>query len=95
MSFDPKIPYKVPPLKADTLKQIQMALTPEVTEANIAIAQIKGFLRGLPQSSTALMNPLFVKEAVESSEIENINTTLIFLDYTPPLFIFLLDLLIY
>lgn len=77
MSFDPKIPYKVPPLKADTLKQIQMTLTPEVTEANIAIAQIKGFLRGLPQSGVSLMNPLFVKEAVESSEIENINTTLL------------------
>lgn len=77
MDHDPKTPYKVPPISIDNLKDIQSSLTSELTEANIAIAQIKGFLRGLPQSSTALMNPLFVKEAVESSEIENINTTLL------------------
>lgn len=77
MNFDPKIPYKVPPLTIERLKVVQSSMTPEITEANIAIAQIKGFLRGLPQSSAALMNPLFVKEAVESSEIENINTTLL------------------
>lgn len=77
MTFDPKVPYKVPPLEASELKDIQLHLAKELTEANIAIAQIKGFLRGLPQSSSALMSPLFVKEAVESSEIENINTTLL------------------
>ncbi|MFO0971425.1 MAG: Fic family protein [Candidatus Saccharimonadales bacterium] len=77
MTFDPKIPYKVPALRAYRLKKVQSSLVKELTEANIAIAQIKGFLRGLPQSSVALMNPLFVKEAVESSEIENINTTLL------------------
>ena len=77
MAYDPKIPYKVPPIQAKTLQDIQASLYRELTEANIAIAQIKGFLRGLPQSSIALMNPLFVKEAVESSEIENINTTLL------------------
>ena len=38
-------------------------------------AEVKGFLRGLPQSGSALMNPIYVKEAVESSEIENIITT--------------------
>ncbi len=77
MVYDPKMPYKVPPIQESTLQDIQFSLTRELTEANIAIAQIKGFLRGLPQSSVALMNPLFVKEAVESSEIENINTTLL------------------
>ncbi|MBP7775161.1 MAG: Fic family protein [Candidatus Saccharimonas sp.] len=49
----------------------------ELTKANIALAEVKGFLRGLPQSGSALMNPIYVKEAVESSEIENINTTLL------------------
>ena len=77
MVYDPKTPYKVPPVPIATLKDVQALLSIELTEANIAIAQIKGFLRGLPQSSVALMNPLFVKEAVESSEIENINTTLL------------------
>ena len=77
MRNDPDIPYKVPPIDLEQLRAIQLSLAPELTEANIAIAQIKGFLRGLPQSSVALMNPLFVKEAVESSEIENINTTLL------------------
>ena len=77
MEYNPKLPYKVPPISTEVLKDIQGSLSRELTEANIAIAQIKGFLRGLPQSSVALMNPLFVKEAVESSEIENINTTLL------------------
>ena len=77
MTYDPKMPYKVPPIQTETLQGIQTSLSRELTEANIAIAQIKGFIRGLPQSSVALMNPLFVKEAVESSEIENINTTLL------------------
>ena len=77
MEYNPNIPYKVPPISIGALKSMQSSLSIELTEANIAIAQIKGFLRGLPQSSGALMNPLFVKEAVESSEIENINTTLL------------------
>lgn len=77
MEYNPNIPYKVPPVSIDTLRGMQASLSVELTGANIAIAQIKGFLRGLPQSSGSLMNPLFVKEAVESSEIENINTTLL------------------
>ncbi len=75
--FDPKIPYDVPQISASKLKEVQTALAKEVTEAQVAIAQIKGFLRGLPNTSTALMNPIFLKEAVESSGIEYINTTLL------------------
>lgn len=77
MEYSPETAYKVPPISAQKLGEVQFALTRELTEANIAIAQVKGYLRGLPQNSAALMNPLFVKEAVESSEIENINTTLL------------------
>lgn len=77
MSFDPKVPYKVPPISKKDLETIQGNLAEEVTTARVAIAQIKGFLRGLPETSIALMNPIFLKEAVESSEIENINTTLL------------------
>ncbi|HUC90150.1 MAG TPA: Fic family protein [Patescibacteria group bacterium] len=77
MNFNPNLPYKVPPISVEQLKKAQLSLTRELTEANIALAQVKGFLRGLPHSGTALMNPIFIKEAVESSEIENINTTLL------------------
>lgn len=77
MKFDPKTPYYVPQLSVNRLKEIQGNLSKDVTNAQVAIAQIKGFLRGLPEKSSALMNPIFLKEAVESSEIENINTTLL------------------
>lgn len=77
MEFNPKTPYKVPPISKVKLRLIQDSLSKEITEARVAIAQIKGFLQGLPETSSALMNPIFLKEAVESSEIENINTTLL------------------
>ena len=77
MSFDAKKPYIVPPITTAQLQAAEASLSRELTEANIALAQIKGYLRGLPQSGVSLMNPIFVKEAVESSEIENINTTLL------------------
>jgi Fic family protein len=77
MNYDPKTAYRVPPISNTKLKAIQDSLSKEITEARVAIAQIKGFLQGLPETSGALMNPIFLKEAVESSEIENINTTLL------------------
>ncbi len=77
MKYDPGKPYKVPPIDKDRLRLVQSNLMKELTKANIALAEVKGFLRGLPQSGSALMNPIYVKEAVESSEIENINTTLL------------------
>ena len=77
MKFNPKQPYKVPPISKSKLKDIQASLSKEITEAQVAIAQINGFLQGLPETRNALMNPIFLKEAVESSEIENINTTLL------------------
>lgn len=77
MDFNPKVAYKVPPISKTVLIDIQNNVYDDLTTARVAIAQIKGFLRGLPETSTALMNPIFLKEAVESSEIENINTTLL------------------
>lgn len=77
MKFVPQEPYKVPPITKKALSVAQANLSEELTSARVAIAQIKGFLRGLPETSVALMNPIFLKEAVESSEIENINTTLL------------------
>lgn len=55
MNFNPNLPYKVPPISVEQLKKAQLSLTRELTEANIALAQVKGFLRGLPHSGTALM----------------------------------------
>ena len=77
MSYDPEVPYKLPQISKDTLLEVQANVSQELTKANIAMAQLKGYLRGLPQTSAMLMNPIFIKEAVESSEVENINTTLL------------------
>ena len=77
MIYDPNEPYKLPPIKREILARIQSNLMSELTKANIAMAQLKGYLRGLPQTSAMLMSPIFIKEAVESSEVENINTTLL------------------
>jgi len=77
MEFNPRIPYNVPPIKSSQLKDIQEAIADDLMKAREAIAQIRGFLSGLPGTQYALMNPIFLKEAVESSEIENINTTLL------------------
>ena len=77
MSYNPEVPYKLPQISKDTLLEVQANVSQELTKANIAMAQLKGYLRGLPQTSAMLMNPIFIKEAVESSEVENINTTLL------------------
>lgn len=77
MQFDPIAPYKVPPLKLSQLRDIQNEISDELIKARVAVAKISGFLSGLPGTQHALMNPIFLKEAVESSEIENINTTLL------------------
>lgn len=77
MAFDPKTPYKVPALSIPDLINIQDNISNELMNARVEIAKISGFLSGLPGTQFALMNPIFLKEAVESSEIENINTTLL------------------
>ncbi len=76
-NFNPEIPYTVPPIPTDGLKGIEMACAKEIKQAHIAIAKLDGFLSGIPQSQIMLINPIYLKEALESSEIENINTTLL------------------
>jgi len=77
MKFDPEIPYKVPSVTKKRLKEIEMAVAEDTKQARTAIAEIRGFISALPGTKSALMSPLFLKEAVESSEIEDINTTLL------------------
>lgn len=77
MPFDPKIPYRVPKVTKQQLQTIESAVMDDIKEARIAIAEIRGFLSGVPDTQFALMSPIYLKEAVESSEIENINTTLL------------------
>ncbi len=76
-NFDPKRPYMVPPITITQLELAQKSAQKILLEAHIAIAKIDGFISGVPASEQALMNPIYLKEALESSEIENINTTLL------------------
>ena len=76
-NFNPKQAYQVPPITSQQLREASEAVLNEVTTARVAIAKIEGFLSGVPKSRGALMNPIYLQEALESSEIENINTTLL------------------
>lgn len=75
--FDPKTPYTVPQITPEQLREAERSCGDLIKTANIAIAKIDGFLSGLPESQVMLANPIYLKEALESSEIENINTTLL------------------
>jgi Fic family protein len=75
--FDPKQPYLVPPLSITQLREAEKFVEKELLKARVAIAKLDGFMSGVPSSQNALMSPIYLKEAVESSEIENINTTLL------------------
>ncbi len=73
--IDPKIPFnslpKLPPASAFD----DIAILKKVNKANKAISQLNGLIRSL-EKPEMILGPLKVKEAVESSGIENINTTI-------------------
>lgn len=70
-------PFSPPTIGQDDLVAVQQELQPEILQARVAIAQLNGFIQGVPSSTQALLSPIYLKEALASSEIENINTTLI------------------
>lgn len=75
--FNPKKPFSPPKVTLEALEKIQVTLTKDILNARVAIAQLNGFINGVPSSTQALLNPIYLNEALASSKIENINTTLI------------------
>ncbi|MFA5995085.1 MAG: Fic/DOC family N-terminal domain-containing protein [Patescibacteria group bacterium] len=71
--FQPNIPNNhlplLPPTNLDDVEILKA-----VNRANIQLARLNAFLLGLP-NPYLLVKPLTVREAVASSQIENINTT--------------------
>jgi Fic family protein len=73
--LDPKSPYNnLPKLPPQSLFD-DVTLLKKVNKANKAIFQLNGLLRTL-ENHEMVLQPLRVKEAVESSGVENINTTI-------------------
>jgi Fic family protein len=74
MSFHPTLPYPLPALPPETeLKDEQFAVL--LLRARTALAELKGSCRFHP-NPMLLLSPAILKEAVASSNIENINTTI-------------------
>lgn len=73
--IDPRVPYNdLPQLPPQAIFD-DVAILKKVNKANKAIAQLNGLIRTL-ENPEMILQPLKVKEAVESSGIENINTTI-------------------
>lgn len=75
--FNPSIPYTVPQITSEQLRLVESDCVEILKRAHIAIAKIEGFLSGLPTTQIMLANPIYLQEALASSEIEDINTTLL------------------
>ena len=75
MSFDPNKPYNDLPLLPPDFNFNDLDILKKVNKANIAIARLSGEAKSIPNREV-LIEPLTFREAVASSEIENINTTL-------------------
>lgn len=72
--FDRKIPYNDLPLLPPNYNFDDVALLKLVNKANNSLFELKGMANVLPNSGI-LVSPLTIREAVASSGIENINTT--------------------
>jgi hypothetical protein len=75
--FSPTTPYSPAEITPAELLKAQADIRSEILDARVAIAQLAGFIKGVPSSTQALLSPIYLKEALASSEIENIITPLI------------------
>ncbi len=75
-TFNPTTPYTPPTLPPKDIKAIEAALSEQIMEARIALAELKGFSVAVP-NPLLLLSPAILRESLASSEIENIHTTLI------------------
>ncbi len=73
-NFDPEKPYyDLPPLPPTTNLD-DVDILKKVNTANIALSRLNGASLAIP-NQILLLEPLTIREAVASSGIENINTT--------------------
>src|ERR1035437_8580560 len=73
--LDTKVPYNDLPKLPPKYELEDAKLLKKANKANKAISQLNGLVRTL-ENPEMILQPLKVKEAVESSGIENINTTI-------------------
>ena len=74
MSFDPNKPFNdLPPLPPE-FNFDDIDILKKVNKANIALSKLSGEAKSIPNREV-LIEPLTFREAVASSEIENIHTT--------------------
>ena len=74
LRFDPDRPFNELPLLPPESDMEDVEILKKVNKANIALARLNGASLAVP-NRTLLLEPLTVREAVASSGIENINTT--------------------
>jgi len=74
MDIDPKKPYNQLPFLPPKINLDDVAILKKVNAANIALSKLEGSSLAIPNRNL-LIEPLSVREAVASSGIENINTT--------------------
>lgn len=74
--FDPQKPYNELPLLPPVAYFDDVALLKLVNKANNSLYELKGTAKVLPDGGVILISPLSIREAVASSGIENINTTI-------------------
>jgi Fic family protein len=72
--FDPKIPYNHLPLLPGDFEYDQKVFLKLAIKASEEISRLNGLVHLIPNHEI-LISPLLIKESVESSAIENINTT--------------------
>lgn len=75
MTFNPNIPYNELPTIPPDINFDDVEILKKVNKANIALSKLSGEAKSIPNRQL-LIEPLTFREAVASSEIENINTTL-------------------
>jgi Fic family protein len=75
LTFDPTKPYNELPLLPPNFNFDDIDILKKVNKANIALSRLSGEAKSIPNREI-LIEPLAFREAVASSEIENINTTL-------------------
>lgn len=75
MPFDPNKPYDALPLLPPNFNFDDIEILKKVNKANIALSKLSGEAKSIPNRQV-LVEPLTFREAVASSEIENIHTTL-------------------
>ena len=76
-AFDPNHPFDLPPLPPDLREEdlIEPELTRLVITANRTIGELNGLCRAIPRAYPVLLNIPVLQEAVSSSAIEGIHTT--------------------